>query len=212
MCPSMKILTVAADAPDEAVIAEAADVLRQGGVVAYPTDTLYGLAVDPRRDDAVSRLYALKGRDGWSAVTLIAASLEQAQLAAVVGPAELRLARTFWPGPLTIVMPPQPGLSPAVLGSGTTVGVRVPSHAVARALAAAFGFCITATSANRSGEPPAVTGAGVAATLAPAIDLLVDAGPVAGGTPSTIVEIDASGPRLIRRGAVAWDRVLRSVE
>jgi L-threonylcarbamoyladenylate synthase len=208
----MKTLTTAADVPDEAVIAEAADVLRQGGVVAYPTDTLYGLAVDPRRDDAVARLYAVKGREAWSAVTLIAASLAQAKLAAIMGPAELRLARAFWPGPLTIVMPPQPGLSPAALGGGTTVGVRVPSHAVACALAAAFGFCITATSANRSGQPAAATGADVAATLSAAVDLLVDAGPVAGGTPSTIVEVDESGPRLIRRGAVAWDRVLRSLE
>ena len=141
----MKTLTTPADAPEEAVIAEAADVLRKGGVVAYPTDTLYGLAVDPRQDDAVARLYALKGREAWSAVTLIAASLAQAQLAAITGPVELRLARVFWPGPLTIVVPAQPGLSPAVLGEGTTVGVRVPSHAVARALAAAFGFCITAT-------------------------------------------------------------------
>jgi L-threonylcarbamoyladenylate synthase len=212
MCPLMKTLTIAADAPDEAVMAEAADVLRQGGVVAYPTDTLYGLAVDPRRDDAVGRLYGLKGRDAWSAVPLIAASVEQAQLAAVMGAVELRLAHAFWPGPLTIVMPPQPGLSPVVLGGGTTVGVRVPSHAVARALAAAFGFCITATSANRSGEPPAATGADVAATLAAAIDLLVDAGPVAGGAPSTIVEVVENGPRLVRRGAVAWDRVLRSLE
>jgi L-threonylcarbamoyladenylate synthase len=208
----MKILTTAADVPDEAVIAEAADVLRQGGVVAYPTDTLYGLAVDPRRDDAVERLFTLKGRDAGSAVPLIASSLEQARLAAVTGAAEHRLARTLWPGPLTIVMPPLPGLSSAVMGGRTTIGIRVPSHAVARALAAAFGFCITATSANRSGEPPAATGGDVAATLASAIDLLLDAGPVAGGPPSTIVEITEAGPRLLRSGAVPWDRVLRSLE
>ena len=181
-------------------------------MVAYPTDTLYGLAVDPRRDEAVARLYGLKGRDAWSAVPLIAASVEQAQLAAVMGAVELRLARAFWPGPLTIVMPPQPGLSPVALGGGTTIGVRVPSHAVARALAAAFGFCITATSANRSGEPPAATGGDVAEALASAIDLLLDSGPVAGGPPSTIVEVTEAGPRLLRPGAVAWDRVLRSLE
>jgi L-threonylcarbamoyladenylate synthase len=208
----MITLSIAAAMPDEAVIAQAADVLRRGGVVAYPTDTLYGLAVDPRRDDAVGRLYAAKGRDASTAVPLIAASLEQAQEAATFGDADLRLAREFWPGPLTIVMPTRTGIAVPVLGDGATVAVRVPSHAVARALAAAFGFCITATSANRSGHRPAVTGAEVAVALEQTIDLLLDAGPVPGGPPSTIVEITATGPRLLRAGAVGWDRVLESLK
>jgi L-threonylcarbamoyladenylate synthase len=208
----MVTLSIAAGMPEEAVIARAADVLRRGGVVAYPTDTLYGLAVDPRRDDAVARLYAAKGRDASTAVPLIAASLGQAQGAAIFGERELLLARRFWPGPLTIVMPARSGIAATVLGSGTTVALRVPSHAVARALAAAFGFCITATSANRSGHPPAVTGADVAGSLESAIDVLLDAGSVPGGLPSTIVEIGATGPRLLRAGAVAWDRVLESLK
>ena len=105
----MERVSIAADVPDDALIARAADVLRRGGIVAYPTDTFYGLAVDPRRDDAVARLYAAKGRDASMAIPLIAASLAQAEEAAVVGDRELRLARAFWPGPLTIVMPPSGG-------------------------------------------------------------------------------------------------------
>ncbi len=208
----MITLSIAAAMPDEAVIAQAADVLRRGGVVAYPTDTLYGLAVDPREDEAAARLYAAKGRDASTAIPLIAASIEQAQEAAVFGDRELMLAGTFWPGPLTLVMPARSGIAAAMLGGGTTVALRVPSHAVARALAAAFGFCITATSANRSGHPPAVTAGDVAVALEPAIDVLLDAGPVPGGPPSTIVEMTVTGPRLIRAGAVAWDRVLESLK
>src|SRR5687768_3834735 len=129
---------VNADQPEPEIIAQAADVLRRGGVVAYPTDTLYGLAVDPRSGDAVARLYTAKGRGQQSAIPLIAASLEQARGAARLDGLALQLARAFWPGPLTIVAPPERGLAAAVLGGGTTVAVRVPAHAVARALAAAF--------------------------------------------------------------------------
>jgi L-threonylcarbamoyladenylate synthase len=205
---------VTADQPEPEIIAQAAGVLRRGGVVAYPTDTLYGLAVDPRSGDAVARLYAAKGRGQQSAIPLIAASLEQAQGAAILDGLALQLARAFWPGPLTIVAPPERGLAAAVLGGGTTVAVRVPAHAVARALAAALGFCITATSANRSGESPAVTGADVAAAFAAGsdVDVLLDAGLVTGGPPSTIVEIGEDGPRLIRAGVVPWSRVLESLK
>jgi L-threonylcarbamoyladenylate synthase len=200
--------------PEPRKIQQALDVMRSGGVVAYPTDTLYGLAVDPRDGDAVARLYAAKGRGQQSAIPLIAASLDQAQGAAILDGLALQLARAVWPGPLTIVAPARRGLAAAVLGGGTTVAVRVPAHAVARALAAAFGFCITATSANRSGESPAVTGADVAAAFATGsdVDVLLDAGVLAGGPPSTIVEIGKDGPRLIRAGVVSWDRVLESLK
>jgi len=208
----MLTVKVASDSPEQNVIAQAADVLRQGGLVAYPTDTLYGLAVDPRRDDAVERLYAAKGREVAMAIPLIASSLEQAQEAALFGEHELRLARAFWPGPLTIVLPPRDGFSRKLLGAGTTIAVRVPAHAVPRALAAEFAFCITATSVNRTGHPSAVSGADAASALGDAIDLLLDGGPTVGGLPSTIVEMAPTGPRLVRAGAVAWERVLESLQ
>ena len=206
-------LTIAADTIDDAVIARAADVLRRGGIVAYPTETFYGLAVDARRDDAVARLYAAKGRDASMAIPLIAASLAQAEEAAVVGDRERRLARAFWPGPLTIVMPPGAAIAARTLGEGPTVALRVPSHVIARGLAARFGFCITATSANRSGEPPASDAEEVAERFSGSdLDFLLDGGPTPGGPPSTIVEIVRTGPLCVRAGAVAWDRVLRSLE
>jgi L-threonylcarbamoyladenylate synthase len=181
----MLVLRVSPDNPDQGVISRAAETLRRGGIVAYPTDTLYGLAVDPRRDDAVGRLIQVKGRDARKGITLIAASLEQAGDAGLFGADERRLARDFWPGPLTIVVP---------------------------ARAQHFAFCITATSANVSGNPPASTPEEATAALGSSIDLLLDAGPTTGGAPSTIVEVTSSGVRLVRAGAIAWDRVLRSLE
>ncbi len=198
--------------PDPAAIAQAVDVLRSGGIVAYPTDTFYGLAVDPRRDTAVRRLFEVKSRDRASAVALIAADVAQAQQAGTFEASELVLARAFWPGPLTIVVPVSPGLSRWLTADLGTVGVRVPAHGVARLIAAGFGGCITATSANLSGHPAALTGDEAAASLGDSIDALVDAGPAPGGPPSTIVEVAEGRPVLRRSGAIAWDRVLESLK
>lgn len=186
-------------------------MLRRGGVVAFPTDTLYGLAVDPRRDDAIERLFALKGRRADAAVPLIAADLAQATEAGELGAKELKLARTFWPGPLSIVVPARAVISRAALGGGTTIAIRVPAHEVARELAASFAFAITATSANASGQPAAETAADVAAAV-PECDLILDGGRVAGGRPSTIVRLDGGAPTCVRDGAIAWDRVIKSLQ
>ena len=207
----MNRIVVNALDPEPRPIAAAADVLRAGGIVAFPPDTLYGLAVDPRRKDAVERLFLLKGRDLTVAVPLIAASFAQAVAAANLGPRERRAAEAFWPGPLSIVAAANTCVSPDALAGGTTVAIRVPAHPVARQLANAFGFPITATSANRSGERAADSADAVAAAL-PDVDLLLDAGPAPGGAPSTIIAFDTAGPVLVRDGAIAWERVLKSLQ
>jgi L-threonylcarbamoyladenylate synthase len=207
----MRIIRVDAAAPRAAEVAQAAEIMRAGGVVAYPTDTLYGLAVDPFSDDAVERLFAAKGRDRSAAVPLVAATIDQALTAGAFGAREIRLAAAFWPGPLAIVVPARGALSRALLGGGSTIAIRVPAHPVARALAAAFGACITATSANVSGASPATT-AVEAAALGDRVDAVVDAGAAPGGPASTIVQLADDGPRLVRAGAVAWERVLESLE
>ena len=199
-------------APDSTTVSAAVDVLRRGGIVAYPTDTLYGLAVDPRSDAAVERVVAVKERERSAAVALIAADVLQAQEVGTFGASELALARAFWPGPLTIVVPAAQDLSKRLSGDLNTVGVRVPAHAVARALAAAFGSCITATSANISGSTPSMTADEVAAALEGRIDAVLDGGPAPGGPPSTIVEFADGRPVLRRSGAVAWNRVLESLQ
>jgi L-threonylcarbamoyladenylate synthase len=208
----MQVLTVDPHVPDPTVLAQAVAVLAGGGLVAYPTDTLYGLAVDPRNDEAVDRLYRMKARDSGAAVPLIAGSLEQAFAAATFSDADVRLVRAFWPGPLSIVVPASRIISARLLGPGATVAVRVAAHAVARALPLALGCAITATSANLSGEVPASTAEDVASALAGRIDAIVDAGPAPGGAPSTIVQLTHDGPRLLRAGAIAWERVVKFVE
>jgi L-threonylcarbamoyladenylate synthase len=192
-------------------IAVAVEALRAGRVVAFPTDTLYGLAVDPRRPDAVERLFALKGRDARSAVPLVAATLEQAMLVANFTGRERQAATAFWPGPLTIVAPANSGVTPEALGGQRTVATRVPAHDIARELARVFGFPITATSANQSGQPAADSADAVAAAL-PDVDVLVDAGRAPGGAPSTIISFEDARPILLREGAVPWERVIKSLQ
>ncbi len=208
----MRIERISAGAPESSVIADAVSVLRRGGIVIYPTDTLYGLAADPRRDDAVERAFIVKGRDATAAMPLIAGSLEQAEQVAVFTAIDRHLARAFWPGPLTLVLEPRPGISARALGAGSTIAIRVPAHAVARELAAHFDFSITATSANRSGESPAASVADLSRALIDDVDLVLDGGTTRGGRPSTIVATSAQGARLVRAGAIAWERVLESLQ
>jgi len=206
-------LPVDPHAPDPAAIRAAAAAVADGRVVAFPTDTLYGLAVDPRRADAVARVYALKGRTPDRALPLIAADV--AQIVTTLGPlseAERRLADGCWPGPLTLVIDVGAALAPGVASDDGTIAVRVPAHGVARALAAAVGHPVTATSANRSGRDAPATPDEVAAALGASVALLLDAGPTAGGPPSTIVRVDASGPRLLRGGAIPFLRVLELLQ
>jgi len=196
--------------PDPAVIRQAAEMIRDGLVVAYPTDTLYGLAVDPRNAAGVLRLFALKGRAETSPLTLIAADLAQVRVAGEMTTIAERLATRWWPGPLTILLAARAIVAAETLAGGRTVGIRVPNDRVAVALARDAGFCITATSANRSGAMAASTPAAVVAAL-PDLDALLDAGPAPGGPPSTIVDASPRVPTLVRAGVVPWDRVLRSL-
>ncbi|HEY0872869.1 MAG TPA: L-threonylcarbamoyladenylate synthase [Vicinamibacterales bacterium] len=190
----------------------AIEVLREGGVVAFPTDTLYGLAVDPRSADAVQRLFAIKGREAGHAIPLIAATVEQAGRAAIFDERATRVAAAFWPGPLSIVLPAREGIREEILGAGRSVALRVPAHPVARELCERFGFCLTATSANMSGKAPTASPRVVADTLGGLVDHVLDAGDSPGGQPSTIVDLCGAEPRLVRPGAIAWERVLRSIQ
>jgi L-threonylcarbamoyladenylate synthase len=208
MITAMRRVFVDPGAPQRDAIQEAATWIRRGGVIALPTDTLYGLAADPFRADAVARVYAVKGRDAARALPLIAA--DSAQVIAHLGPLSplaASLAARFWPGPLTLLVAAVPSLAPDVTGGTGAVGVRVPAHDVARAVCAACGHPVTATSANRSGEPATADPDAVERTLGDGLDLLLDAGIAPGGAPSTIVDVTAAEPRLVRAGAISWDDV-----
>jgi len=198
--------------PDKGLVRRAANVILAGGVVAYPTDTLYGLGVDPRNASAVERLVALKGRPAGQAIPLIAADLRQVERdVGRMSDLARRLASRFWPGPLTLIIEASPGIVPLVRAGGGGVAVRVPDHDVARLLAAACGCAITSTSANPSGQRAPGTADGIAGPLRDRIDALLDAGPTPGGLPSTIVNATGPAPVLVREGVVPWARVLECV-
>lgn len=204
-------LTINPVAPDLEKLEPAIQALRQGLVIAYPTDTLYGLGADPRSLTAVNTLFQIKGRSEQRSVPLIAGTIEHARAVGAFNHIAERLAERFWPGPLTLVM-----FQAALLADGVarhnTIAVRVPDHPVARAIALALGGPITSTSANRSGAPPATTAIEVMDTVGGEVAVVVDGGRTRGGLPSTIVDVSGGVPRLVRAGAVTWDRVLESLE
>jgi L-threonylcarbamoyladenylate synthase len=190
-------------------LAPAVRALRNGGVVAFPTETFYGLAVDPRSPAAVAKIFALKQRAPDQPLPLIASDIEQvADHVGTLTPLAARLAWRGWPGPLTLIIPASPHLSEAVHLSTGKIAVRVPGDAVARALAARVGHAVTSTSANISGEPPSATPDRVVASMGSGIDVLIDTGPTPAGLPSTIVDATGDVPVLVRAGAIPWDRVL----
>lgn len=205
----MRRVIVDPDAPQRDAVEEAAKWIRNGGLVAVPTDTLYGLAADPFRRDAVARVFAVKGRAAGRALPLIAADADQvAARLAPLSPAAERLAARFWPGPLTLLVPAPVSLVREVTGGAPLVGVRVPDHDVARAICRAADRPVTATSANRSGQPATADPDEVERALGEAVDLLIDTGPTPGGAPSTIVDVTGPRPQLVRAGAVSWNEIL----
>ena len=189
--------------PDPAVVAEAASVLRGGGLVAFPTETVYGLGANALDASAVARIFAAKGRPAHNPLIVHVAEAIEARWVAVDWPdAAARLAERFWPGPLTLVLPKQPTVPDVVTAGGPTVAVRMPAHPVARALIQAAGVPLAAPSANRSTELSPTRAEHVLRGLAGRIDMLLDAGPTAGGIESTVLDLTSSPPRLLRPGLI----------
>ena len=196
-----------------ASLAPAIEWLRAGGIVAFPTDTLYGLAVDPESARAVDALFDLKARQSGLAPPFIAGSLAAVtRVCGSLSEQALRLASAFWPGPLSLVLDAPAAIVPGARAADGTVAIRVPDHPIARLLADTFGRPVTATSANLSGQPPADSLAALAGLLDDPRVLAIDGGPAPGGAPSTIVDARRRLLCLIRRGAIDWDRVLRSIQ
>ena len=204
----MRRLFVDPKAPQRDALQEAANRIRAGGVVAIPTDTLYGLAATPFQADAVARIFAVKGRAAERALPLIAEDAQQVLTHLGRWPASAdRLIERFWPGPLTLLVAAPPSVARGVQGGTGRVGVRVPADNVARAICRATGWPIIATSANRSGEAATSEPDEVEERLGDRIDLLIDVGRTPGGLPSTIVDVVDATPRLVRAGAIPWDEI-----
>jgi L-threonylcarbamoyladenylate synthase len=200
----MQVTSVHPVDPKPSRVAVAVEVLRAGGVVAIPTETFYGLAVDASQPEALAKLNRIKRKEVDSPSLLLASDVGQISAVAEIpeGPFEA-LAEAFWPGPLTLVLRAVAGLPPEVGGAGEsrgTVAVRVPGLALPRMIAAELGFPISGVSANHHREPAPRTAADVAASLAGELDLILDAGPTPGGAPSTLIDLSGERPRLLREG------------
>ena len=194
--------------PDAAGIARAAQYLGQGALVAFPTETVYGLGADARNSLAVARIFEAKGRPRFNPLIVHVASAEQAQNYVEWSDQAQALAAAFWPGPLTLVLPirPDAGLSDLVTAELPSLAIRVPAHPLARALLTAFGGPVAAPSANPSGRISPTTAAHVMAGLSGRIEAVLDGGPCPVGVESTILGLTGT-PTLLRHGGLAQERI-----
>lgn len=197
---------------DSAAISAAAAALRQGGLVAFPTETVYGLGADACNGPAIARLYAAKGRPAFNPLIAHVADVAAARQLAIFGPEADRLATAFWPGPLTLVLPKRPDCPVAALALAglDSIAIRVPSHPTARALLTAFGGPVVAPSANRSGHVSPTDAAHVLADLRGRIDLILDDGPCDVGVESTIIAL-LGEPTLLRPGGLPREEIERAL-
>jgi tRNA threonylcarbamoyl adenosine modification protein (Sua5/YciO/YrdC/YwlC family) len=188
---------------DDAGRAAAVDVLRKGGVVALPTDTVYGIAVAVTTPGGIERLFAAKRRPPDKGIMLLLDDAAQASEAGLMTPAATALAEAAWPGGLTVVVPQRPDVPwPAVLtGGAATIGLRVPDHDAPRTLARGVGPLPT-TSANVSGLPEASDATAIVEQLGESVDLVLDGGPAHGGPASTVVDCSGARPVILRVGAI----------
>jgi L-threonylcarbamoyladenylate synthase len=181
---------------DQARIALAAQRLREGAVIAFPTDTLYAVGARAADPVALDRLYDIKRRPSTQPMVWLVTGAEQAAAVAHISTSAAGLMRRFWPGPLTLVLPSKEG------AAATTIAVRAPNHAVALALLRRLGEPIASSSANPAGEAPPVNADQVIERLGDRIDLVIDGGACRIGQPSTILDLSGEAPRILRQGAI----------
>jgi L-threonylcarbamoyladenylate synthase len=193
-------------------IALAVEVLRDGGIVAFPTDTVYGVGAHAMLAAAVERLYLVKERPPDKAIPLLLSGVDVLpQVVSEIPGAAYALVERFWPGPLTVVLRRAPDVPDAVTSGGDTVAVRVPDHPVTQALLAALAGPLAATSANLSGQPAPDTAQGVLDQLDGRIRLILDGGTCPGGVASTVVDLTVSPPRILRLGGISEQQILKAI-
>ena len=187
-------------------IKHAVDVLKNGGLVAFPTDTVYGLAAPFDNEESIDRLYIVKGRNSAKAISILLGSCAELDLlTAHINENALKLARAFWPGPLTLVVPRHPDLS-RHLAPELTIGVRMPDHPIALALLKKAGP-LAVTSANRSGEENPLTAGDVLAQLEGRIHLVLNGGQTPGGVPSTVIDCTSLEVTILREGPISQNSI-----
>lgn len=198
--------------PDARAVTEAARVIKKGGIIAFPTETIYGLGVDARNETAVRRIYEIKNRPAHKPILILIPSQGQlGQFVTEIPPVAEKLMKVYWPGALTIVFPAKPTTSSILRGGGQTIGIRIPPHAATLALLRECDCPLTAPSANLADGKNPLTAQDVLDQLGDRIDLILDAGPSLTSVPSTVIDVTKKPPQIIRSGAVSVaDEFLRS--
>lgn len=196
----------------EKSIHQAAVILKDGGLIAFPTETYYGLAVDPFNEAALKRLFAIKKRPSVKPLLVLIASRDDlSRMTDTVPEAAIPLMDRFWPGPLTLVFPACKDISVMLTGGTGTVGVRISPHPVAQALLQAYGTPLTATSANRSGEAAAVTEDEVRKNFGDDVDMVLAGGRTPGHKPSTIIGFTANSIECLREGCIPFSEITQTI-
>ena len=209
----MNVMKVDPENPDEPVLLEAAEAVLRGGVIAFPTDTVYGLGCSLFDVSAVEMVARLKRRDpSLAVISLIPEPRQVHGLAREVSEAAERLMSRFWPGPLSLIFQAAPLVPARVRGAGGTVALRCPRDTLCQRLLDRIGGPVVASSANLSGQRPAVTAEEVVRIFGNQLDLVIDGGPRHGGLPSTLVDVSSPRPRLLRRGIIDVSAALADVE
>ena len=189
----------------------AVDVLKHGGLVVFPTDTVYGLAALPVKDEYIERLYVVKGRDSTRAIAILISSPDELdEISNLPNDMAFRLARQFWPGPLTLIVPRHPNL-PNSMSPNSTIGVRIPDHDFALKLLSMIGP-LGVTSANISGRENTNTVKEVMNQLKGRVHLVIDGGQTSGGIPSTVVDCTTKEPRILRKGPIDIEEIKLAIQ
>lgn len=204
------ILKVSAGHSEEDVINSAAAIVFRGGVIAYPTETIYGLGADATNEQAIRRIFEIKGRNFNNAVSLIIGHAQDVYpLVRNVTAAAQKLMDAFWPGPLTIVFEAADGISPLLTANTGRIGIRLSGHDGARRIAEVLGQPLTATSANLSGAPECAAADQVIAQLGDRLDAIVDLGKTNGMTGSTIIDATTEKPVILRPGGISREEIFQ---
>ena len=189
--------------PDAETLAEAVRVLYEGGVVAFPTETFYGLGADGHIEDAIKKIFVIKGRSFKNPISVIIGNATDVRgLVEEIPECALHLMEQFWPGALTIIFKASPDVSPLLTAGTGKIGIRLSSHPVAAALANRLGHPITATSANLSGKPECTSADEVIRGIGDQLDAVMDGGQTPGGLGSTIVDVTTDPPVILREGSI----------
>jgi len=205
------VFTISSDESFRKGLIEAVKIISEGGIVAFPTESFYGLGVDATNTDAVENLFTIKKRDHNSPILILISSLRNLpQYVAYTPSSAKRLGEKFWPGGLTMIFQSSPIVSPALTSSTGKVGIRISSHPLAHSLSKTLNVPITATSANISGMPPCINANQVVKYFNNAVDLILDGGETQGNYPSTILDVTIDPPLIIREGMVKVEEIIKS--